>query len=108
MRTCSAGPWPTLTWSSTAPPRSATGGRSRLPPVAEKLRRRQVMYIGRGDRAMNTTYVGNLVEAIFRAAEAPAAVGQVFNVTDGEAVSKRRFFEAVADGLGLPRPKLTV
>ena len=32
----------------------------------------------------------------------------MFNVTDGEFVSKRRFFEAVADGLGLPRPKMSI
>ena len=36
--------------------------------------------------------------------EKPEAVGQVYNVTDGEAVSKRRFIEAVADGVGVPRP----
>jgi nucleoside-diphosphate-sugar epimerase len=82
--------------------------RTVLPPLADRLRLRQVMYIGGGDGAMNTTFVGNLVDAIFRAAEAPAAVGQVYNVTDGEAVSKRRFFESVADGLGLPRPKVTL
>src|SRR5207244_36046 len=33
------------------------------------------------------------------------AVGQVYNLTDGEAVSKRRFFEAVADGMGLKKSK---
>jgi nucleoside-diphosphate-sugar epimerase len=32
----------------------------------------------------------------------------VFNVTDGEFVSKRKFFEAIADGLGLPRPKMSI
>ena len=29
----------------------------------------------------------------------------MFNITDGEFVSKRQFFETVADGLGLKRPK---
>ena len=32
-------------------------------------------------------------------------MGEVFNVTDGEFVTKRRFFEAIADGLGLKRPR---
>ena len=63
-----------------------------------------VRYLGGGERAMNTIYVGNLVEAVFLAVEKPEAVGQVYNLTDGELVSKRRFIEAIADGLGLPRP----
>jgi nucleoside-diphosphate-sugar epimerase len=79
-----------------------------LPRVADQLARRWVIYIARGKYALNTTYVGNLVDAIFLAAENPAAVGEVFNITDGEFVSKRRFFETVADGLGLPRPKRNI
>ena len=37
----------------------------------------------------------------------PSAVGQVFNLTDGEFVSKRRFIETICDALGLPtsRPR---
>ena len=54
---------------------------------------------------MNTIYIGNLIDAVFLAIERPEAVGQVFNLTDGEAVSKRRFFETVADGMGLHRSK---
>jgi nucleoside-diphosphate-sugar epimerase len=54
---------------------------------------------------MNTIFVGNLVDAMLLAAEAPDAVGDVFNLTDGECVSKRRFIEALADGVGLPHPR---
>jgi nucleoside-diphosphate-sugar epimerase len=78
--------------------------RTVLPRLIDKLRRRQVRYLGGGDRAMNTIYVGNLLDAVFAALERPAAVGQVYNLTDGETVSKRRFLEAVADGVDLPRP----
>ena len=82
--------------------------RSVLPRIAERLAKGTVIYIARGKYALNTTYVGNLVDAIALAAEHPAAVGEVFNITDGEFVPKRRFFEAVADGLGLPRPKRNI
>ncbi|OWK46896.1 NAD-dependent epimerase/dehydratase family protein [Fimbriiglobus ruber] len=82
--------------------------RTVLPRLADRLRKKSVIYIARGRYALNTTYVGNLVDAIFLAAESPRAVGEVFNVTDGEFVSKRRFFEAIADGLGLPRPKASI
>jgi len=78
--------------------------RTVVPEIAHRLKRRTVWYFSRGRFALNTTYVGNLVDAIFLAVEAPAAVGEVFNITDGEFVSKKRFIHAVADGLGLKRP----
>ena len=78
--------------------------RTVLPNLIEKLRRGEVRYIGGGRRAMNCIFVGNLVDAALTAMEKPEAVGQVYNLTDGEVVSKRRFIEAVADGVGVPRP----
>ncbi len=78
--------------------------RTVLPNLIEKLRRGEVRYIGGGRRAMNCIFVGNLADAALTAMEKPEAVGQVYNLTDGEAVSKHRFIEAVADGVGVPRP----
>lgn len=78
--------------------------RTVLPNLIDKLRRREVRYIGDGRRALNCIFVGNLVEAALLAMEKPEAVGRIYNVTDGEAVSKRRFIEAAADGVGVPRP----
>jgi nucleoside-diphosphate-sugar epimerase len=77
-----------------------------LPRLANRLRERSVIYIARGKYALNTTYVGNLADAVVLAIDTPNAVGEVFNITDGEFVSKRTFFETVADGLGLKRPSL--
>jgi nucleoside-diphosphate-sugar epimerase len=82
--------------------------RSVLPRLIERLQKRTVKYIAGGRYALNTTYVGNLVHTIQLALDHPAAVGEIFNITDGEFVSKRKFFEAVADGLGLPRPKRSI
>jgi nucleoside-diphosphate-sugar epimerase len=82
--------------------------RTLLPRLAGRLKADDVVYIAGGRYALNTTYVGNLVDAILLALDSPKAVGEVFNVTDGEFVSKRRFFEAIADGLNLPRPKLSI
>ena len=83
--------------------------RTVLPRLADNLSRGTVRYIGDASKlVMNTIYVGNLVEAIFSAIETPAAVGQVYNLTDGDRVTKRKFFETIADGLGLPRPKRKV
>lgn len=78
-----------------------------LPRLADRLKERSVIYIARGRYALNTIYVGNIADAILLAIDAPAegVVGEVFNITDGEFVSKRKFFETVADGLGLKRPR---
>ena len=82
--------------------------RTILPKLVENLRGGIVRYLGTGEQALNTIYVANLVGAALLAAEADGVVGEVFNLTDGEAVSKRRFIEGVADGLGLPRPRGSV
>jgi nucleoside-diphosphate-sugar epimerase len=82
--------------------------RTVMPKLLDNLRQGRVRYLGSGRQAMNTIYVGNLVEAALLALEKPEAVGQVYNLTDGEAVSKRRFLEAIADGVGVPRPSGSV
>lgn len=78
--------------------------RTVLPRIMEAMRTGQFRYLGSGDKAMNCIYVGNLVDATFLVVDKPNAVGQIYNLTDGEMVSKRRFMEAVADGAGTPRP----
>jgi nucleoside-diphosphate-sugar epimerase len=79
--------------------------RTVLPKLIESLRQGEMRYLGGGTRALNTIFVGNLVDAIFLAVERPQAVGQIFNLTDGEFVSKRQFIDAIADGMGLKRPE---
>jgi nucleoside-diphosphate-sugar epimerase len=78
--------------------------RTVMPKLLDNLRQGKVRYLGSGGQAMNTIYVGNLVEAALLASEKAEAVGQVYNLTDGEALSKRRFLETIADGVGVPRP----
>lgn len=82
--------------------------RTLLPRLAKRLAADDVVYIARGKYALNTTYVGNLVDAIMIALDHPKAVGEVFNITDGEFVSKRRLIEAIADGLSLPKPRFSI
>jgi nucleoside-diphosphate-sugar epimerase len=82
------------------------GDRTLVPKLAEGLRKGIVWYFGSGEQALNTICVGNLVQAALLAAEKEGVVGRIYNLTDGERVSKRRFIEGVADGLGLKRPWL--
>lgn len=79
--------------------------RTLLPKVIDNLRKGKFRFVGSGKQALNTIYVGNLVDALFLVIDKPQAVGQVYNLTDGERVSKRRFIEALVRGLDLPGPK---
>lgn len=78
--------------------------RTVLPRLADRLGKREVRFIGSSGFAMNTIFVGNLVQAAFLAVENPKAVGEIFNLTDGERVSKKQFISAIARRLGLPMP----
>ena len=75
--------------------------RTVLPRIIDNLRRHQIRYPGGGNAAMNTIFVGNFVQAVLLALDNPKAVGQVYNLTDGEFVSKRRFIETICDALVL-------
>jgi 2-alkyl-3-oxoalkanoate reductase len=78
--------------------------RTVLPKLLLNLRRGTFAYFGSGEQALNCIYVKNLIHAIFLAAESPAARGEVFNLTDGEPVSKIRFVSRVAELAGLRHP----
>ena len=77
-----------------------------MPRIIDSLRKGRPLS-RRRRAALNTIFVGNLVDAVFLAVEQETAVGQVYNLTDGEFVSKRRFIDAIADAMGLPHPTRT-
>jgi nucleoside-diphosphate-sugar epimerase len=76
-----------------------------LPKLIRHMSRKKVHYLGADQRAQNCIYIANFLDAVFLAVDNPKAVGQIYNLTDGEFVSKKRFIEAVADGLGLKKSK---
>ncbi len=79
--------------------------RTVLPKLLKTLRSRVFRYFGTGETLLNCIYVKNLVHGLFLAAEADGAVGEVFNLTDGEAVTKKQFIGRVAELDGLPAPR---
>jgi len=83
------------------------GDRTVMPRIISALRHHRLRYPGGGEAALNTIFVENLVDAVFLAVENEKAVGQVYNLTDGEFVSKRRFIGTIADTMGLPHPTRT-
>jgi 2-alkyl-3-oxoalkanoate reductase len=78
--------------------------RTVLPKLLTNLKRGTFAYFGSGEQVLNCIYVKNLVHGIFLAAESPAAAGEVFNLTDGQRVSKRQFVGRVAELAGLKPP----
>ncbi len=78
--------------------------RSVLPRLLERVKSGVFAFLGPPDKLMNNTYVKNLVTAIFLAIDNDAAVGQVFNITDGRLVTKQEFVETAAKFAGYPVP----
>ncbi len=75
-----------------------------MPKLLKRMAADQMHYLGGDQRALNTIYVGNLVDAVFRAIDNTRAVGQAYNLTDGERVTRQQFFETISNGLNLPKP----
>jgi nucleoside-diphosphate-sugar epimerase len=82
--------------------------RTVLPKLIKALRSGRFAYFGSGEQVLNCIYVKNLVHGIILAAEAPEAVGQVFNLTDGGRVTKRQFVSRVATLAGLQPPRRSI
>ena len=80
------------------------GDRHALPRFVEKINSGRMRIIGRGDRLINNTYVGNLVEAMLLAVEKPV-IGETFNIRDERLVTREEFVNTIADYLGQPRPR---
>jgi nucleoside-diphosphate-sugar epimerase len=78
--------------------------RTVLPKLLRKMGEGKVHYMGGEARLLNTIYVGNLVDAVFLTLDKDQCLGQIYNLTDGEAVTRKRFFEALSNGLNLPKP----
>ena len=78
-----------------------------MPRIIDALKHNRLRYPGGGEAAMNLIFVSNLVDAVFLAVENEKAVGEAYNLTDGEFVSKREFIGAVADAMDLPHPTRT-
>ena len=79
-----------------------------LPTVIQNLKAGKVILIDGGKKLLNLTYMGNLIEAMELALDKKESVGEVFNITDGEKISKQKFFFTVADLMRLARPSRSI
>lgn len=74
-----------------------------MPRLIENLRTQKAMLIDGGIKQTNVIFVDNLVTAIQLAMLNPKADKQVFNLTDGETVTKKELFDAICDHMGFKR-----
>ena len=81
------------------------GDRHVLPRFVEKISNGKMKIPGKGDRRINNTYVGNLVDALLLAVEKPGIEGETFNIRDERLVTREEFVNTIADYLGKPHPR---
>jgi nucleoside-diphosphate-sugar epimerase len=62
------------------------GDTTLLPRLIDAARRGRLPQIGAGTNRVDLTYIDNVVDALVRAVEAPAAVGRTYVITNGEHV----------------------
>lgn len=79
------------------------GEKAWMPRLINSLQTGKVMLIDGGTRQTNVIYVENLARAIALSIGNQRAFGQVFNLTDGKTPTKKELFDAISDGLSLPR-----
>lgn len=78
--------------------------RTVLPRIIDRLKSKGFAYLGSGQKLMNNTFVGNLVDAVFLALDKPETIGRVYNITDGRLATKKEFVGSIARHAGLPEP----
>jgi nucleoside-diphosphate-sugar epimerase len=79
-------------------------GKAFVTDIAEFLRKGQMAYIAGGRTTGGFLYVDNAVDAMLAAAQSEAALGHVYNLSDGTGASWQDYVGGLADGLGCRRP----
>lgn len=78
--------------------------RTVLPRILERLKNGKFAFLGSGEKLMNNTFVGNLVDAIFAACDREETIGEIYNIADPRLVSKREFITTIAEAAGYAVP----
>lgn len=65
-------------------------------------------YVNRGESKTCPVYIGNLTNAISKAAVHPNAPGEAFIITDGLDINWKNFTEKLADALQIKRPSMSI
>ncbi len=74
-----------------------------LPQLIKAIASGRAVLIDGGDKETNVIYVENLNRAIEASLFNEQAYGQIYNLTDGQKITKKQLFDAISDGLNLRR-----
>ncbi len=70
--------------------------------LVDRLRRRQVQLIGRGDNPMSAVYAGTVADAALLAARDPGSVSEAYNITNQGKITQHEFLNLFAEACGAP------
>jgi nucleoside-diphosphate-sugar epimerase len=76
-----------------------------LPQMIRALRKGGFAFIRSRDNVLPIVYVGDMIQAMRRAARTPAARGRAYHITDGSRTRIGEFIDCLAELLGCPRPQ---
>lgn len=79
------------------------GERAWMPRLIANIKAGKAMLVDGGGRATNVIYIDNLSRAVQLALFNKNAYGQTYNLTDERTPTKKELFDAISDGLDLPR-----
>lgn len=82
--------------------------RNSAPRLIDTLRRGHALLIGSGTQPIEVVAARDVAEAMILAAEAPAAVGQAYNLSSGKRVTQLELYGAFSEALGLAPPRFRV
>jgi nucleoside-diphosphate-sugar epimerase len=81
------------------------GDPGNLPRIIRAVRRGKFAFIGSRDHVIPIVHVGDVVQAMLLAAQAPGASARVYHITDGSRTTIGQFIDHLADLLESPRPR---
>ena len=79
-----------------------------FPRLAALLRQGRLFFIGGGNNQLGLSHVENLSQGIISAALTPSASGQTYHLTDGEDITARDAFCALAAAIGTAPPRFSL
>jgi nucleoside-diphosphate-sugar epimerase len=84
------------------------GERTWMPKLIQAMKKGRALLVGNTDKETNVIYVENLCRAIEASLLNAKTYGEIYNLTDGQPITKKVLFDTICDGLYLPRVTLII
>lgn len=91
-------------------PMNIYGPRSKdfVAEIVKLLADRSMLFVNGGKSCAGLLFIDNAVDGIIAAAQSPNTVGKAYNLRDESTQTWREYVDALADGLGLPKAKISL